>query len=388
MSQKPAHRLLSVSIMTSGARSLSNLQLFGTLRRIALNAIFLAVIAAISFLGLTQFMGFTHPPRRELSIDLQPLFVEQTARDIGRVWATPKLRHTFRVANRGTKSLLVDRITTDCACTSVSPQSLELRPDESCEVTIEIEQSRQKLQMDSPTQGKFTSEILFTFADGSSQSVELNGAIWIPFAVERLPLEVEAGGTSQFRAWVHPGVSTFAAETDANEAQVECVQPAIDGSPALFEIHANARTTLGRFSFPIVFRGVATDGTLLPETSVSVHGNNDSDFAWSPERVTLVQSLAAEVNVEQVSLSTRNDRKIDTVELVSAPDFVQVTIAKSTFEPGSNAAWLIAIRRGESVPNNRGAAGTVLIRIRTVGEELQFDLPIPVVFQPSVRLTQ
>lgn len=373
---------------TSGASSQSGLvtnsNQIDRPRRIALNATVLATIAAISFLGLSPLVEFVHQRRPEPSVNLQPLFVDQTAREIGHVWAAPILRHTFRVANRGTVSLRVTHITTDCSCTSVSPRSLELRPNELCEVTIEIDQSRQKLQMVGPNQGKFTSAVLFTYADGSSQSVELHGTVSIPFAVERLPLEVEAGGKSQFRAWVHPSVSTFVAESDTNDVTVECVKPATDGSPALFEVRANARTTLGRFSFAIVFHGVASDGTLLPETSVSVRGNNDSDFAWSPERVTLVQSLAADATAEQVSLSTRSGRLIDSVELVSAPDFVEVVIETSTLRQVGNAEWLITMCKKKAAPINRGAAGTVLLRVRAAGDEIPFDLPIPVMFQPSV----
>ena len=96
----------------------------------------------------------------------QPIFaIDNMSHDFGTIWVGPKLEHTFKVTNKGTKPLEITKVRPSCGCTIAGNYPRKLAPGESGDFPFSINSNK--------VRGRFSKSITVTCNDPVNSNIRL-----------------------------------------------------------------------------------------------------------------------------------------------------------------------------------------------------------------------
>ena len=326
------------------------------------------------------------PLRHSTPAQRQPnlLVIEAVDLDFGEVWAQTEVEHTVVVRNASHAPLRIERIVTDCSCTSVAPVAFDLPPGAAREVTVTIDLNRAKGERESETVLRIEAGLTFFVNDHPPQQFSLRGRFASPFAVQNAmrlatPLAFgEPAPAERLTIWKDPRITSVKVQADPADADVREVAGLATVDSATYEVRPNSLRSLGRFGFDLFVS--ATDDADIEYGPIQVHvsGRMDSDVAWSPEDPLLIWTDAEHPPVEEITFWTRSGGAFS-IEIGGAPDFVSAELDERPDGPQGSRTLRLT---GASLPASR-TYGVVVLNV-ACGDHRELKLTMPVAVEPLV----
>lgn len=249
----------------------------------------------------------------------QSLSIENASLSIGEIWPSRKFPWQVVVTNSSNDLVDVERITTSCSCTNVTPSGFILQPDES--VTIQLTINTEKNLSESVLQTPFSVELNFRFRGGRRvETFLVTGSVQRPFTVPfrqyqfPMPLKIdEPPEPVEVTFQRHPQVQELQVACEGDLLHAEQISSTDSDETWRFEIGPQSR--IGNFKFSAKIEGELESGVGQHTETIVLIGSVEGTVSAQPRNV-LIQSDGANFPInEVVRMESSNGQRFKIVDI-------------------------------------------------------------------------
>jgi hypothetical protein len=123
-----------------------------------------ALLSISLSLALLTALGQTKPVSKQ-----EPLVVQGTSFDFGRIPQGKPVTHVFKVSNAGTAPLVIENVQASCGCTTPQWSTEPIPAGRSAEI---------KVGYNSESEGPFEKTITVSYNEGQMKTLTIKGFVW------------------------------------------------------------------------------------------------------------------------------------------------------------------------------------------------------------------
>ncbi len=249
----------------------------------------------------------------------QSLSIEEASLSMGEIWPSRKFPWQVVVTNSSMAPVDVERITTSCSCTNVTPSGFVLKPQES--VTVQLTINTEKNLSESILQTPFAVELNFRLRGGTEvQTFSITGSVQRPFTVPfrqyqfPKPLKIdEPPEPVEVTFQRHPQVQELQVTCEGDLLHAEKISSTDSDETWRFEIDPQSR--IGNFKLSPTVEGKLESGVGHHTETIFLIGSVEGPVSAQLRNV-LIQSDGANFPVtEIVRLESSNGQRFKIVEV-------------------------------------------------------------------------
>lgn len=314
------------------------------------------------------------------SQDSQFLTIEEASLSMGEIWPSRKYPWQVVVTNSSKASVDVERITTSCSCTNVTPSGFVLKRDES--VTLQLTINTERNLSESVLQTPFSVELNFRFRENGVQLFLVTGSVQraftVPFRQYQFPKSLkinEKPEPVEITFQLHPEVQELKVTCEGDVLHAKQISRTTSEETWRFEIVPQSR--VGNFKFSAKIEGEVESGVGHHTEAVFLIGDVKGPVSAQPRNV-LIQSDGTSFPVtEIIRLESSNDQRFKIVEIRSSNSRLKCELGK-TESLMKSAEINVSLLAQKDDAHDTASSETIEIEVLVEGSSKPVIVPIKV----------